>query len=546
MGISPDLWRKSYRGHRPSLRTPIGALVLCGGLAVLIVGSGLSAMSAPAATVSASSLARKWSLTSATPTSTRSSNTTTPTFPTSASATYNGYDDPGFYGQGGDITAVFTPIYAQCAPALTTECDYRISGVSGTLFGDTAPGDNPSVPCSVTITPTLEQYILSAYGGSSGLALTTRFGGQSEDGSGGGIILSMYDHVSDPCEAGIDVDASGGFVVGNGSALEPWSPGTKTSTWPLGNGATGSVHINWTSNVAPVWAVPTPAEAPVCHGTSGSAAHTALAVVSSGTQCSPETTVTESTFAQQDAEVDGWLCHSNPNVAGLPVTETSPIAWFCHLRDLIATSDYKAWAEGSAAGAQLPPPKARDFQARVQNAPPTTNFGAVFQPKPFTVPTLGTCPRPRGASCRRLRTAWVQYLDALANVASVSEAVGVTAERFGGAKDAGDLSAERLQSVAETKYLPLQASAIRGLQQAGRRLGSVLRSDHLNAAVTAKQVAQGREQLRKLDGIPGSLIARLERDGLITNRKDLERIIASLLKKAPRARATTLAQVLGM
>ena len=74
----------------------------------------------------------------------------------------------------------------------------------------------------------------------------------------------------------------------------------------------------------------------------------------------------------------------------------------------------------------------------------------------------------------------------------------------------------------------------------------VLKRDHINTAFTAKQVAHGRMHLRKLDGISRSLIARLERDGLITSRKDLERIIASLLTKEPRARATTLAQVLEM
>jgi hypothetical protein len=178
--------------------------------------------------------------------------------------------------------------------------------------------------------------------------------------------------------------------------------------------------------------------------------------------------------------------------------------------------------------------------------PPDPSFRVVFQPGPFAIPRLGTCPRLRGASCRRLRVAELGYLRALANDASLSEAVGVTATRFGGAKDAGDIYAERLQSVAEAKYLPLQANAVRELRRAGRRFGTVLKRDHINTVLSAKQVARGRKQLRKLDGIPRSLITRLERDGLITNRKDLERIIASLLKKAPRARATTLAQVLEM
>ena len=91
----------------------------------------------------------------------------------------------------------------------------------------------------------------------------------------------------------------------------------------------------------------------------------------------------------------------------------------------------------------------------------------------------------------------------------------VTTIRFYGAKRVGDPDAESLQAVSEAKYLPLQVSAISGLEQAGRRLGTVLRRDHVNTVVTATQAAEGRKQLRRLDGIPSSLITRLERDGLI-------------------------------
>jgi hypothetical protein len=135
---------------------------------------------------------------------------------------------------------------------------------------------------------------------------------------------------------------------------------------------------------------------------------------------------------------------------------------------------------------------------------------------------------------------------AVATDPSGSEAVGVTANRFGGAKDAGDIYAESIQSVAEAKYLPLQATAVGELQRASRRFGTILKQDRIITVLTAKQAAKGRNRLGKLDGIRGSLITRLERDGLITSRKDLERIIASLLANGPRARATTFAQVLEM
>jgi sugar lactone lactonase YvrE len=274
-------------------------------------------------------------------------------------------------------------------------------------------------------------------------------------------------------------------------------------------------------------------------------------VTAADTKCRTEL-ANESTFAESAAEYTWLWCHSKPGLNAMshltpPVVaenSNSFLQAICHLRGLIATSDYKAWVDGTG---QTPYERARGFQARVQNAPPTTNFGVVFKPSSFAVPALGrTCPRLSGGSCRRLRVAELGYLRALRDVASLSEAVGVTANRFARAKDAGDIYAESLQSVAEAKYLPLQANAVSELRRAGRRFGAVLNRDGINTAFTAKQVAQGREQLRKLDGIPGSLITRLERDGLITSREDLQRIIASLLRKAPRARATTLAQILEM
>jgi len=177
--------------------------------------------------------------------------------------------------------------------------------------------------------------------------------------------------------------------------------------------------------------------------------------------------------------------------------------------------------------------------------PPVGNFLTVFEPQTFAVPVLPrACLRLRGTSCVRLRGAELTYLTRLANVASLSEAVGVTGNRFGGAKQAGDLQAEGLQRVAEAKYLPLQASAVTALQQAGRQFAAVLRSDHLNTVLTAKQVAQGRKQLGNLDEVPSSLITSLERDGVTTSRNALRRTIAGLLKKQPPARATPISQIL--
>lgn len=250
MGISPDLWRRSYLGRRPRLRTPICAVVFCICLAVLIVGSGLSAARASAATASAS-FARTSSVT---PTVTHSSNTTT-TFPTSATVTYNGYQslcDGGtcnvYAGYGADITMVLTPRDGVCAP---TYCSYAMSSVSGMLFGNTAPLDGAydGVPCSVAITPAIEQYLFTPISNGSGsIELTTDLGGPSGNGSGGTGGFDLFVESVPPelsyCDAGANLGtaAQGPYVS---DYPQPWSPGTKSSTWPS-NGVTGSYQITWT------------------------------------------------------------------------------------------------------------------------------------------------------------------------------------------------------------------------------------------------------------------------------------------------------------
>jgi hypothetical protein len=499
-----------------------------------------------------------------------------------------------------------------------------MSGVSGTLFGNTASEYSGGVPCSITITPEIEQYILlgatTGIGGTAGLTLTTERGGQSGNGSGGVLSFDFFADRVPPelsyCDAGINIGTPGSALS---DYPQPWSPGTTTSIWPS-TGVTGSFDITWNYSSTPSQ----------CGGTSISAANTALAVASSGAECPTillmndtpaayaggdleyTATVTGSASAPPTGEVKWTVTAPGNPPASVPCTPNpggvytlgDVFYYTCAVKGVIAgtyqlvatyepdqASPYKSgnatsnatvdpvppdpqfssaesdtlrfasWCTTQTGGSAQPTGLPSISQAvkflycswhglaaisdeNASNDPPDLSFRAVFQPKPFTAPRLGSCPRLRGSSCRRLRTAEVQYLDALARVASLSEAVGVTANRFGGAKDAGDLHAEWLQGVAESKYLPLQASAASALQQAGRRLGTLLRTDHLNTALTAKQVAQGRNQLAKLDGIPQSLIARLESDGLITSRNDLKQIIAALLKKAPRARGTTLAQLL--
>lgn len=179
--------------------------------------------------------------------------------------------------------------------------------------------------------------------------------------------------------------------------------------------------------------------------------------------------------------------------------------------------------------------------------PPDPHFQSVFKPTRFPVPGVPRKCRGLGSSqCARLRAAERQYFTAAAFVASISEAVGVTANRFGGAVAANNVPAEELQQRAEAKYLPMQATAIKREKLAGRLLGREVGRDHLNIVFSAKQVARGRAALEKLHDIPKWLITRLEHDGIITSPAELRSDITSYLKEAPKVKRTTLTTIVGM
>jgi Concanavalin A-like lectin/glucanases superfamily len=177
--------------------------------------------------------------------------------------------------------------------------------------------------------------------------------------------------------------------------------------------------------------------------------------------------------------------------------------------------------------------------------PPSPNYTTVYTPQRFPVPGLPRgCGRLRGSRCRQLLIAAGQYMRAFAALSSAISAVGVTADRFGGATAAADLSAEDLQRKAEGEYVRLQDAALRRTRAAGKRLSKVLRQDHLDRVVSAKQAARARARLSRLQGVPNWVISRLQREGIIKDRGDFKRLIDSYVRGLPPPQRTTLAQSL--
>jgi hypothetical protein len=185
--------------------------------------------------------------------------------------------------------------------------------------------------------------------------------------------------------------------------------------------------------------------------------------------------------------------------------------------------------------------------AHVIADPPSPDYQTVFVPKPFPMPRVPARCKGRRltpARCRTLRSAESRYVRAVAHAASLSEAAGITSDRYGGAIAAGNISDAEMQATAEMRYLPKLMTAMTEAKKAGRQLGRQLARDHLNRTFSAKQVARARKRLMELKGIPHWVIARLKTDGVISSPADLKEIIHKFLVNAPPAKPTKLAAAL--
>jgi hypothetical protein len=174
--------------------------------------------------------------------------------------------------------------------------------------------------------------------------------------------------------------------------------------------------------------------------------------------------------------------------------------------------------------------------------PPDQHYEAVFVPKPFPVLRMSKrCQGLVGTQCREMRAAEKGYLRAAARVSSLAEATGVTANRFTGAIDAGNVFDAQAQATAENGYIPDLMAAIGRAKSAGSQLAHQLVRAHRNPRISARQVAHARKRLSDLRGIPGWLIGRFESDGLVSSRSDMKRIIQRSVAEAPPPKPTTLA-----
>lgn len=181
--------------------------------------------------------------------------------------------------------------------------------------------------------------------------------------------------------------------------------------------------------------------------------------------------------------------------------------------------------------------------------PPDPNYGTVFRPRPFPLylrlPAL--CRHvhlPRGTGCVRLKRTALHYWNASGRVMSITEALAVTADRFGGAESAHSAPGEALQRPAILAYLTQLRAAVAASRTAGRRFASQLARVHYDPIFSVQQIERGRDNLRKLKGIPTAFIVRLIRDGIVSSTVELKQRIEQSLSEAGRPHRVDLRYLL--
>ncbi len=178
--------------------------------------------------------------------------------------------------------------------------------------------------------------------------------------------------------------------------------------------------------------------------------------------------------------------------------------------------------------------------------PPDPGYNQVFRYQRFAIPRgSARCKHLSRRACRTFEQAVRSYLTATSAAASWSEAVAVTANRFGGAVATGNAEAADLQRAAEGSYLPQQAAAFVRLHKAAGVLARFLGSHKRDRRFSAKQMARARHGLLSLRGIPASYIKRMERTGLIRSRNDLKKMLRYFFQQAGPPRGTKLSSLLG-
>jgi hypothetical protein len=147
-------------------------------------------------------------------------------------------------------------------------------------------------------------------------------------------------------------------------------------------------------------------------------------------------------------------------------------------------------------------------------------------------------------ACRQVQALALRQERATARMASISEAVAVTVDRYGSAARAGDATAASMQRRAEAGFLRRQKAALMQLKHVDRALAAWVQAHNLNRKITVRQIRSARARMVALHGIPKATIRHLESDGLVSSRRQLSKIITASYKTAGPAHTTTLVKLL--
>jgi hypothetical protein len=146
--------------------------------------------------------------------------------------------------------------------------------------------------------------------------------------------------------------------------------------------------------------------------------------------------------------------------------------------------------------------------------PPDANYDKIVLPRALPLPPASgsvtkACSKPRGRACKRLARAMQRYLGATSDFASMMEGMAITANRFLTAGGAGDGERQLLQSATSKVYFGAVAYAQRGERAAGRSLAESLKRAGVDVVLSPEQLSGLAPRLDALEGVPPSLLARL-------------------------------------
>jgi hypothetical protein len=172
------------------------------------------------------------------------------------------------------------------------------------------------------------------------------------------------------------------------------------------------------------------------------------------------------------------------------------------------------------------------YDGLVADPPDEQNAARIAFPRPVSLPRIASR-RCAAHGCAALRQLEGSYISAAARVASIARAMAETGDRFSGAGQLAPTELLRseqlevLQSAVVKARAGELADAINARQHAGATFAAALKRAHVSLTTSDTQAQADAQRLTRLEGLPPSLLAALQRNGL--SQSDLRYLFAAAI-----------------